>query len=85
MRLRTRLGCRYGLPHDMRHLYQNDKTKYEVCQICNKKYRWNKGYKGRNDNKKYLEAHVRIFAQKGGATKAIFNKIYRKEKCKIYI
>jgi len=85
MRLRTRYSCRYGMPHDMRILGQNKKGKWEICQICSRHMYWKKGYKGRVDNTKYLEAHVRVYAQKFGATKQIFNRLYRRELCKIVI
>lgn len=80
------LGCRYnGIPHAMKILHENPQVKHEVCTICGKKYRWNKGYKGRIANNEYLKAHIREFAQKSGATKRIYNKIYKPEYCKIII
>ncbi len=85
MRYKEKLGCRYGLPHDLKIIYENQSVKWEVCQICNRKFRWNKLNKGRIDNKKYLEAHVRNFAQKNGITKRIYHKIYKPDKCKIKI
>ena len=85
MRYRSRLGCRFGQPHDIRIVHENPAVKWEVCQRCNKKFRWNKGYKGRTDNMKYLEAHARNFAQPHGATKRIYNKIYHPEKCIIHL
>lgn len=83
MRYRLRLGCRFGLPHDMRIIHENAHAKWEVCQICGKRYRFNKNAKGRTDNRKYLELHVRNFAQKNGATKRIYNRIYNPSKCTI--
>lgn len=80
-----RYGCRYGLPHDMKIIHENPQFKWEVCMECNKKFRWNKGYKGRIDNKKYLEVHIRNFAQKFGATKEVYNRVYNPEKCIIKI
>jgi len=80
------LGCRYrGIPHDLHIVHQNDYYKWEACHICNKKFKFKKGYKGRVDNVKYLKAHVRQFCQRGGATKRIYNKIYKPEKTIIYI
>lgn len=73
-------GCRGSLPHDMIILFENAKVKIEVCTRCNKKYRWNKGYKGRIANNEYLKVHLRNFAQKNGATRRIYNKIYCPEK-----
>lgn len=81
MRYTDDLGCRYrGIPHDMRIVHENPHAKYEVCQICNRKFRWVKGYKGRVNNVEYLKAHVRNYAQKFGATKRIYYKLYRSDK-----
>ena len=85
MRYGLRLGCRGGLPHDLKILNENKLVKWEVCQICGKKFRFKKGYKGRIDNQEYLKAHVRNFAQKWGATKRVYYKTYHREKCKIII
>lgn len=79
------LGCRFGQPHDLKVIHENPQVKWEVCQICNKKYRWNKGYKGRIQNTEYLKAHVRNFAQRFGATKRIYHKVYKPETCTIQI
>src|SRR3990167_6822795 len=72
-------GCRHGLPHDLKPVYENPRVKIEVCQICNKKFRWNKGYKGRVQNAEYLKAHARNFCQRRGPTKRLYNQIYKKE------
>jgi hypothetical protein len=56
-----------------------------VCKICNKRFRWKKGYKGRVASQEYLKAHVRNFAQRGGATKRIYNKVYNPSKMIIKI
>lgn len=86
MRYTGDLGCRYrGVPHDMRVIHENPQVKWETCQICNKKFRWNKGYKQRIQNQEYLKAHVRNYAQKWGATKAVYNRIYRPDSCVIKI
>ena len=85
MRYGMRLGCKYGAPHDMKIVHENPKVKWEVCVLCAKKFRWNKGYKQRIDNNAYLKAHVRNFAQKFGATKRVYNKVYNPEKCVITI
>lgn len=80
------LGCRFhGVPHDMKILGENRHEKWEVCIICNKKFRWVKGYRGRVDNKEYLKAHVRNFAQDNGATKRIYRKLYKPETCIIKV
>lgn len=80
-----RLGCRFGMPHDIKIMHENKTVKWEVCQICGERFRWNKGYRGRTDNNRYLEVHVRNFAQKHGATKRIYNRIYKPEKCIIVL
>jgi len=86
MRYANDLGCRYrGIPHDLTIIYENPQRKIEVCQICNKKFRWNKGYRGRVQNKAYLEAHVRNFCQRFGSTKKIYALIYKPESCIINI
>jgi len=85
MRYGIRLGCRGGQPHDLIILNENKTVKVEVCQICNKKFRWQKGLRGRIDNQEYLKAHIRNFAQRGGATKRVYMKIYKPDKCKIVI
>lgn len=79
------LGCRYGMPHDLKVLFENKKLKVEICQLCGQKMRWNKTNTGRVDNNEYLKAHVRNFAQRGGATKRVYHKIYKPEKCIIKI
>lgn len=73
------------MPHDLQIVYEDDRLKCEVCNICNKKFRWNKCYKGRIDNKRYLEAHIRNFCQRFGATKRVYYKVYKKDECKIVI
>lgn len=80
-----RYGCKYGLPHDMRILHENPKVKWEVCHICNKKFRWNKGYKSRIDNTRYLEAHARNFAQSTGPTRGLYMRIYKPKKSVIVL
>lgn len=76
-------GCRFGQPHNLKIIHESPRVKWEVCTICNKKFRWNKGYKGRTANNEYLKAHIRNFAQKFGATKRVYHKIYRPEECVI--
>jgi hypothetical protein len=80
-----RYDCKYGLPHDFKIIHENPQVKWEVCQICNKKVKWNKGYRGRVANVEYLKAHIRQFAQKFGRTKQIYNKLYNPDKCIIHI
>lgn len=76
MRYGYRLGCLFGQPHKMKIIHENPQVKWERCEICGKKFRWNKGYKGRVNNVEYLKAHIRDFCQKFGATKRIYHKIY---------
>jgi len=85
MRYGYYLGCRNGQPHDLRITFQNDAVKWETCAICNKKFRWNKRYKGRVNNVEYLKSHVRNYAQRGGATKRVYMKVYRPSDCIIKI
>ncbi|TSA58169.1 hypothetical protein D4R42_00210 [bacterium] len=80
------LGCRHrGVPHDLIIVHENAQTKWEVCKICGKKFKWNKGFRGRVANAEYLKIHVRDFAQKSGATRRIYNKIYNQSKMIIKI
>lgn len=85
MRFGARFGCRFGLPHDMKLVHETKHAKWEVCQRCGMRKRWNKGHKGRVDNVEYLKVHVRNFAQKSGATKRIYHKLYKPEKTIIKI
>lgn len=85
IRYGTRFGCRWGMPHDLVQIGENPQQTWEKCRLCNKTFRWNKGYKGRVANAEYLKAHVRQFAQKFGSTKRVFMKLYNPEKTKIII
>jgi hypothetical protein len=85
MRYGYRLGCRFGQPHKLKIIHENPHVKWEACEICGKRFRWNKGYKGRVNNVEYLKAHVRNFAQKFGATKRVYHKIYSPKKTIIKI
>lgn len=86
MRYTGDLGCRYrNIPHNMMLLKDTRSAKFEKCIICQKRFRWGKGPKGRVDNVEYLKAHIRQYAQKFGATKAVYNRIYKPSKCKILI
>ena len=78
-------GCIYGLPHNLITLKEFSDIKIEQCQLCGKKLRWRKDYKGRVDNIKYLEAHARNFAQEFGRTKRLFKKMYKPEQCVLKI
>lgn len=80
MRYGYNLGCRFGLPHDPKILFENKGVKWEQCRICGIRKRWNKGFKGRVSNKEYLEFHLRNFAQRFGATRRIYNRIYQNTK-----
>lgn len=85
MRYGRRLGCRFGQPHDMTIVHENESAKFEKCAICGKRVRWNKGYKGRTDSLEYLKLHVRNFAQPNGATNRVYQRIYNPEKCIIHL
>lgn len=78
-----RYGCKGGMPHDLIPTFESPLIKCEICKICGKKYRWNKRYKTRIDNLRYLEAHARNYAQKGGVTNQLFMKLYEPERCVI--
>lgn len=80
MKYGKNFGCRHGLPHDTKIIHETPSVKHETCIRCNKKFRWNKGYKGRVQNAEYLKAHVRNFAQRMGATKRIYNRLYNPDK-----
>lgn len=78
-------GCRWGLPHDLTATIENGVVKCEVCKICGRKFRWNKGNRKRVENNRYLAAHARNFAQKGGATHRLYMRLYEPEKCVIKV
>jgi len=80
IRYGTRFGCKFGQPHDLKRIGENPQQIWERCIICNKTFRWNKGYKGRVENAEYLNAHVRQFAQDFGSTKRVYMKIYKPNK-----
>jgi hypothetical protein len=79
----TGYGCKWGLPHDMTLLHDGPRAKWERCMICNRTFRWTKGFKGRIDNVEYLKAHARNYAQQGGATERLFVRLYQPERYKI--
>lgn len=85
IRYGTRFGCRFGQPHDLVQLGQNPQQLWERCKICNKTFRWNKGFKGKVANAEYLKAHVRQFAQDFGSTKRVYKKIYQPEQTTILL
>lgn len=76
-------GCRSRLPHEFKIVAESSRVKVEVCVRCGKRERFKKGYKGRSDNRAYLEAHARNFAQSRGRTKRLYMKIYKPNECKI--
>ena len=83
--MRGKYGCKYNLPHDLKIIHENPTIKIEVCLICNRKYKWSKGYRGRVNNIEYLKAHARNFAQQFGKTKRLFYQIYEPQKLNIVI
>jgi hypothetical protein len=86
MRYTGDLGCKYrGIPHDMQVLHENKNAKWERCKICRMRKRYNKIHRGKIKNTEYLKDHVRNFAQRFGATKAVYNKVYYPDKCKIIL
>ena len=80
-----RYGCRFGQPHDLVQLHDGPRAKWERCKICRKTFRWNKGKRNRVDNRRYLEAHARNYAQPGGATDQLYKRLYEPELCRIKI
>lgn len=78
-------GCKHGLPHDLELLHDGPRVKWEVCRICSRKFRWLKGYRQRVNNPEYLKAHARNYAQPGGATNRLYQRLYYPEKCVIKI
>lgn len=78
-------GCRSRMPHDFSPLFESDRVKIEVCRICNTKVRFKKYYKGRTDNRAYLEAKARVFAQPRGRTKRLYYKLHNPDQCRIVI
>jgi hypothetical protein len=85
IRYGTRYGCRWGQPHDMARLGETEKEIWEQCKMCNKKFHWKKWFRGKVNNKEYLKAHVRQYAQEFGTTKRIYHKLYHPEKTIIKI
>ena len=75
-----RYGCKWGQPHDLEQVHDGPRAKWEKCKLCRRTFRWAKGVRGRIDNPEYLKAHARNFAQKGGATNALFMRLYEPEK-----
>lgn len=78
-------GCRWRMPHDLHKVFENDRLKVEQCHVCGKKVRFKKHYKGRVDNRAYLEAKARSFAQKWGRTKRLWYKVNEPSKLIIKI
>jgi len=79
-------GCKWsGVPHDLVPVGETSIIKVERCTICNRKFSWPKGHKGRTNNVKYLKAHIRNFAQKDGATHQLFMRMYEPERCIIVL
>ena len=86
MRYTSDLGCRFKwVPHNIRIVHEDKKAKWEVCMICQKRWRWNKRYQTRIDNNEYLKAHLRNFAQPEGPTKRVYHKIYKQKDTVIII
>ena len=53
--MKNRYGCKFGLPHDLKAIHETPQVKVEICQICNERFKWNKGFKGRVQNIEYLK------------------------------
>lgn len=80
-----KLECKGGLPHEWTKIHDDRKVLWEQCKICAKKMKWNKGYRMRVDNKKYLEEHVRSTCQKFGVTRRVYYRLYDPQKLVIKI
>jgi len=78
-------NCKSGTYHDLIPIYENQAKKVEVCKLCGKKFRWNKGHKGRVANAEYLKLHIRNFAQRTGPTKRAYYRTYDPSKLIIEI
>lgn len=76
-------GCKWGQPHEMTLLHDGRAAKWERCTVCNRTFRWTKGFKGRVNNPEYLKAHARNYAQPGGATNRLWKRLYEPESCTI--
>lgn len=85
IRYGTRYGCRFGAPHNLFVVGETPAIKVERCKICSKTFSWKKGYKGRISSKEYLFAHVREYAQPGGSTNRVFQKLHNPQKCIITV
>ncbi len=82
----TDYGCKWSnVPHDFQPVGETSIIKVERCTICNLKESWKKGFKQRIDNVNYLKAHIRNFAQRGGATNRVFIRMYEPQKAIINI
>lgn len=81
----TDYGCTFGQPHDLYVIHESASAKWEECRRCTRKFRWTRGFKGRVNNREYLKAHARNYAQPGGATNRLFQKLHYPEKCIIKI
>lgn len=79
-----RYDCRYGLPHDLMIIGENNVVKVEKCKLCRQTFRWKKT-NGRIDNVGYLKAHARNFAQRGGRTHQMYMKLYHPESTKLIV
>jgi hypothetical protein len=73
------MTCKNKLPHDYKPLYENPAVKVELCAICDDKISFTKDRQGRVDNNKYLDAHIRNFAQPTGRTAKLYYSIYHPE------
>lgn len=75
--------CPKGAYCDFELLKDKPDAQVEVCTLCGKKViYWKVG--GKVDNKKYLEDHIRDFAQPLGATQDVFEEIYGR-KYRLYL
>lgn len=63
--------------HNYRIINDSKDGRLEICIECKKRLITKKDPRnGRIDNKKYLKEHIADYAQPGGRTGKIFNKLY---------
>jgi hypothetical protein len=71
--------CRKGALHRWTDSVEYHDAHVEVCEQCSTRMIWRKDERGRMDNRKYLRAHLRSFAQPHGETAKAFALAYGEE------
>ena len=57
-------------------LHTNNRSIWERCIKCGRRWHWNINPKDRIDNKRYLAVHIREYCQPTGRTKKTYFKLY---------